>query len=34
METQFLAVYAIGGAISVPLKIGQPLPKVGVFAHG
>ena len=31
--TQFPGVYAIGDVTSVPLKIGRPLPKAGVFAH-
>lgn len=34
METQFKNVYAIGDITSIPLKIGKPLPKAGVFAHG
>ncbi len=31
--TQYPGVYAIGDVTSVPLKIGRPLPKAGVFAH-
>lgn len=31
--TQFDGVYAIGDVTSVPLKLGKPLPKAGVFAH-
>ena len=34
LETQFPAVYAIGDVTSIPLKMGRPLPKAGVFAHG
>jgi sulfide:quinone oxidoreductase len=33
METRFPGVYAIGDALSIPLKLGKPLPKAGVFAH-
>lgn len=33
-ETRFPAVYAIGDVTVVPLKMGKPLPKAGVFAHG
>ena len=32
-ETQFPMVYAIGDVTSVPLAMGKPLPKAGVFAH-
>ncbi len=32
-ETRFPGVYAIGDAVSIPLKLGKPLPKAGVFAH-
>ncbi len=32
--TRFPGVYAIGDVTTVPLKIGRPLPKAGVFAHG
>jgi sulfide:quinone oxidoreductase len=31
--TSFPNVYAIGDVNSVPLKLGKPLPKAGVFAH-
>ncbi|NOT32975.1 MAG: NAD(P)/FAD-dependent oxidoreductase [Candidatus Eisenbacteria bacterium] len=31
--TRFPNVYAIGDVTSVPLKMGKPLPKAGVFAH-
>lgn len=34
LETRFPAVYAIGDVVSIPLKLGKPLPKAGVFAHG
>ena len=34
METQFPGVYAIGDVTSIPLKMGRPLPKAGVFANG
>lgn len=33
METKFPAVYALGDVISIPLKMGKPLPRAGVFAH-
>ena len=33
METRFPGVYAIGDVVSIPLKLGKPLPKAGVFAH-
>lgn len=33
METKFAGVYAIGDAVSLPLTMGKPLPKAGVFAH-
>jgi sulfide:quinone oxidoreductase len=33
METRFPGVYAIGDVLSIPLKLGKPLPKAGVFAH-
>lgn len=32
--TKFPGVYAIGDVTGVPLAIGKPLPKAGVFAHG
>ena len=32
-KTKFTDVYAIGDVTSVPLKIGKPLPKAGIFAH-
>jgi sulfide:quinone oxidoreductase len=33
-ETRFPSVYAIGDVTIVPLSMGKPLPKAGVFAHG
>lgn len=33
-ETPFANVFAIGDATGVPLAMGKPLPKAGVFAHG
>lgn len=33
METKFPSVYALGDAVSIPLKMGKPLPRAGVFAH-
>ena len=33
METRFPGVYAIGDVTSIPLSMGLPLPKAGVFAH-
>ena len=33
METKFDDVYAIGDITSIPLEMGRPLPKAGVFAH-
>ena len=34
LGTKFKDVYAIGDVTSIPLKMGRPLPKAGVFAHG
>jgi sulfide:quinone oxidoreductase len=34
LETAFPGVYALGDVVAVPLKMGKPLPKAGVFAHG
>ncbi len=34
METRFPGVYAIGDATMIPLAMGKPLPRAGVFAHG
>lgn len=33
LETRFPSVYAIGDVVAIPLAIGKPLPKAGVFAH-
>lgn len=33
LETKFADVYAIGDITSIPLEMGKPLPKAGVFAH-
>jgi sulfide:quinone oxidoreductase len=33
LETKFPGVYAIGDVAGIPLKLGKPLPKAGVFAH-
>ena len=32
-ETRFPGVYAIGDVTGIPLAMGKPLPKAGVFAH-
>jgi sulfide:quinone oxidoreductase len=34
LETAHAGVYALGDVVSIPLKLGKPLPKAGVFAHG
>ena len=34
MATSFDGVFAIGDVVGIPLKLGKPLPKAGVFAHG
>ena len=34
LETRFKNVYAIGDVTTIPLKMGKPLPKAGVFAEG
>jgi len=34
LETKFENVYALGDVVAIPLKLGKPLPKAGVFAHG
>lgn len=34
LQTSFAQLYAIGDVTSIPLKMGRPLPKAGVFAHG
>lgn len=33
LETNFPDVYAIGDITLIPLELGKPLPKAGVFAH-
>lgn len=33
LETRFPGVYAIGDVVAIPLALGKPLPKAGVFAH-
>ena len=33
LETKYPGVYAIGDITGIPLAIGKPLPKAGVFAH-
>jgi sulfide:quinone oxidoreductase len=33
LETAFPGVYALGDVVAIPLKMGKPLPKAGVFAH-
>jgi sulfide:quinone oxidoreductase len=33
LATAFADVYAIGDVTGIPLKVGKPLPKAGVFAH-
>lgn len=34
LRTRFDGVYALGDVTVIPLKMGRPLPKAGVFAHG
>ncbi len=34
LETKFPSVYAIGDVTGIPLSMGKPLPKAGVFARG
>jgi len=34
METRFPGVHAIGDVTMIPLGMGKPLPRAGVFAHG
>ncbi len=34
LETSHPFVFAIGDVTAIPLKMGKPLPKAGVFAHG
>jgi NADH dehydrogenase, FAD-containing subunit len=33
LETKFERVYALGDVVAIPLKLGKPLPKAGVFAE-
>jgi sulfide:quinone oxidoreductase len=33
LSTRFPGVYALGDVTVIPLKMGRPLPKAGVFAH-
>jgi len=33
LETEFERVYALGDVVGIPLKLGKPLPKAGVFAE-
>ena len=33
LRTRWPNVYAIGDVVSIPLTLGKPLPKAGVFAH-
>lgn len=33
LETADEAVFALGDVVSIPLQMGKPLPKAGVFAH-
>jgi sulfide:quinone oxidoreductase len=33
MATKHEGVYALGDVVSIPLKLGKPLPKAGVFTH-
>jgi sulfide:quinone oxidoreductase len=33
LATAYDRVYAVGDVTSIPLKLGKPLPKAGVFAH-
>ena len=33
LQTEWPGVYAIGDVVSIPLTLGKPLPKAGVFAH-
>ncbi|KAB2847558.1 MAG: NAD(P)/FAD-dependent oxidoreductase [Hyphomicrobiaceae bacterium] len=34
LETKHARVYALGDVVGIPLKLGKPLPKAGVFAKG
>jgi sulfide:quinone oxidoreductase len=33
LQTRWPQVYAIGDVVAIPLALGKPLPKAGVFAH-
>lgn len=33
LETSYSGVYALGDVVAIPLTLGKPLPKAGVFAH-
>jgi sulfide:quinone oxidoreductase len=33
LQTRFEGVHAVGDVVAIPLKLGKPLPKAGVFAH-
>lgn len=33
LQTRHAEVYALGDVVSIPLALGKPLPKAGVFAH-
>ena len=33
METELEGIYALGDVTSIPLPVGKPLPKAGIFAH-
>jgi sulfide:quinone oxidoreductase len=33
LKTKFENVHAVGDVVTIPLKLGKPLPKAGVFAH-
>lgn len=33
LQTRWPNVYAISDVVSIPLALGKPLPKAGVFAH-
>jgi sulfide:quinone oxidoreductase len=34
LQTRYEGVFALGDVTTIPLKMGRPLPKAGVFAHG
>jgi len=34
LATKYERVFAIGDVVGIPLSLGKPLPKAGVFAHG